>query len=411
MTPDENAQLTDVSPGAPMNRLWRSYWLPAIRSPRLLAGGRPERVRLLGESYVAFRADDGRVGVFAEACLHRRASLALARNENCALRCLYHGWTFSVGGEVLETPNDPSPAFRKSVRLRHVPVREAGGMVWVYLGAGAAPRFADFVFNRLPASHVWARAAVVRSNWLQGLEGTVDPAHVAILHQDITRSAASLATLHLLPEAPPRFATEARPWGMSVAALRALGDGRSYVRVTEWVAPGFALIPYGPDEPQQCIATIPIDNHHTLQWNIFFHYTRPLAPEEREIMRLGTGLDDDSIYEPPEGQPYWGQDREAMRRGSFSGLPGVIVEDFVIAESMGPVVDREAEQLCAADLGVVRLRRLLKDALARLLAGETAPGLAEDCDYSAIRSTAGIFAADADWRTLGSAPGKLAAAE
>jgi phthalate 4,5-dioxygenase len=404
LTAAENARLTAVAPGSPMHALWRRYWIPAIRTERLVKDGAPEPVRLLGEDYVAFRAGDGRIGFFAAQCPHRGASLSLARNEDCALRCLYHGWKIDVSGTVVETPNDPNPAFGKTVPVQHFPTREAAGIVWVYLGGGKPPRFSDYVFTHLPAERVWARAAVVRANWLQGLEGTLDPAHVAILHKNITQSASALSTLNLIPaDEEPRFETEDRPWGMSVAALRALADGRRYVRVTEWFAPGLALIPYGPDEPQQCIVTVPIDTAHTLQWNIFFHYARPLSAAEREFMRYGTGLDDDDIYQPPLDRPRWGQDRAAMKNGSFTGLPGVVYEDFVIAESMGPVADRTSEYLCAGDVAVVRLRRRLLAALERIADGGAAPGQGETFDFAAIRSVAGIFPAQGDWRHCGSA--------
>ena len=81
------------------------YWIPAVPASKLVADGAPLRVRLLGGNYVAFRATDGRVGVIDEQCPHRRASLALAHNEDNGLRCLYHGWKINVHGEVVEAPN------------------------------------------------------------------------------------------------------------------------------------------------------------------------------------------------------------------------------------------------------------------------------------------------------------------
>jgi phthalate 4,5-dioxygenase len=405
VTAAENELLTNVDPGSPMHRLWKRYWIPAIRPQRLVADGRPERVRLLGENYVAFRVSDGRIGFFAENCPHRRASLTLARNEDCALRCLYHGWKIDVSGTVVETPNERNPEFRKSVVVRRFPTREAGGVVWVYLGEGEAPRFPETCFTVLPAEQVWARAAIVGSNWLQGLEGTVDPSHVAILHRNITQSGQAISTVDLLPTAlDPRIEVEPRPYGMSVASLRDLPNGRQYVRIGEWIAPGIALIPYGPDEPQQCIIAVPVDTHHTLQWNIFFHYTRPMTAAEREFMRYGTGLDDDDIYRAPTDKPYWGQDRGAMKNGSFSGLSGVIVEDFAIAESMGPVTDRSNEYLCPADISVVRLRRQLLDGLKTVAVGGPAPGQEETVEVAGVRATAGVFSANDDWRSLASAP-------
>src|SRR3546814_1540543 len=51
---------------------------------------------------VVFRDTDGRVGVMDEYCPHRRVSLVYGRNEECGLRCLYHGWKMDVEGTVIE---------------------------------------------------------------------------------------------------------------------------------------------------------------------------------------------------------------------------------------------------------------------------------------------------------------------
>ncbi|MGH8260563.1 MAG: Rieske 2Fe-2S domain-containing protein, partial [Steroidobacteraceae bacterium] len=104
LKPEQNELLTRVGPGTPMGDYLREYWVPACRAAKLEVDGAPERVRLFGEDFVAFRATDGRVGLFDEACLHRGASLMLARNEDCALRCIFHAWKIDVSGEVVEVP-------------------------------------------------------------------------------------------------------------------------------------------------------------------------------------------------------------------------------------------------------------------------------------------------------------------
>ena len=38
-----------------------------------------------------------------EFCAHRRVSLWYGRNEECGLRCVYHGWKFDVSGACVET--------------------------------------------------------------------------------------------------------------------------------------------------------------------------------------------------------------------------------------------------------------------------------------------------------------------
>ena len=129
--------MTRVEGDAPMGRLMReNYWLPFALSSHLVHGEAPTPVRLLGENYIAFRAEDGRIGFFDELCPHRRASLALGRIEGNGVRCIYHGWKIDVSGCVAEAPTQVTrPAqFAANVQSRHFRVHEAGGLAWVWLG-------------------------------------------------------------------------------------------------------------------------------------------------------------------------------------------------------------------------------------------------------------------------------------
>jgi len=113
----DNDRLTRVTGDAPMGRLMReNYWIPFARSEAIAAGAKPQRIRLLGENYVAFRGEDGQVGLLDEHCPHRRASLLLARIEDCSLRCIYHGWRMDRTGRVLEVPSEGSRSSTRPVR-------------------------------------------------------------------------------------------------------------------------------------------------------------------------------------------------------------------------------------------------------------------------------------------------------
>ena len=103
LTHEQNQLLTRVGPGTPMGEMLREYWMPAIQSSSLERDGAPKRVRLMGENFVAFRATDDRVGFVDEACPHRSASLALGRNEQGGLRCIFHGWKISPDGKIVDT--------------------------------------------------------------------------------------------------------------------------------------------------------------------------------------------------------------------------------------------------------------------------------------------------------------------
>ena len=97
LTQEDNETLCRVGPGTLMGNLLRRYWLPALLSTEAPEPDSPPvRVRLLGEDLIAFRATTGAVGLVANACPHRGASLFFGRNEEAGLRCVYHGWNNST---------------------------------------------------------------------------------------------------------------------------------------------------------------------------------------------------------------------------------------------------------------------------------------------------------------------------
>ncbi len=124
---EENALVTQVGAGTPLGDVMRRYWVPACTSQQLPhADSDPLRVRLFGENYIAFRDSNGKVGVLDELCMHRGASLALGRVEDCGIRCIYHGWKFAVDGTVMDTPNHADPRMKAKLKAPAYPVREAG---------------------------------------------------------------------------------------------------------------------------------------------------------------------------------------------------------------------------------------------------------------------------------------------
>src|SRR2546427_5490084 len=133
---EENEMLTRTGPGTPMGELLRRFWLPALLPDELpTPDGPPVRLRLLSEDLVAFRDSDGRVGVLDGHCAHRGASLFFGRNEECGIRCVYHGWKYDVTGSCVDMPNEPAESsFKDRVRMTAYPTREYGGIVWVHMG-------------------------------------------------------------------------------------------------------------------------------------------------------------------------------------------------------------------------------------------------------------------------------------
>src|SRR3954449_2043787 len=133
---EENELITRVGPGTPMGNAMRRYWIPACLSSEIAEPDCPPvRVKLLGEDLVAFRDSDGRIGLVDEFCPHRRVSLYFGRNEECGLRCIYHGWKFDTSGACVDMPSEPPESnFKDKVSVRAYPVREFAGTAWAYFG-------------------------------------------------------------------------------------------------------------------------------------------------------------------------------------------------------------------------------------------------------------------------------------
>ena len=92
---EQNELVTQTGPGFPMGDLFRCYWLPVLLSEELPDNDCPPvRVKILSERLIAFRDTKGRYGLIDEFCPHRGPSLWFGRNEECGLRCPYHGWKF-----------------------------------------------------------------------------------------------------------------------------------------------------------------------------------------------------------------------------------------------------------------------------------------------------------------------------
>ena len=385
VTREENELLTRLEGDAPMGRLMREHsWIPFALSSQLVSGDGPTPVRLLGQNYVAFRAEDGRVAVLDELCPHRRASLLLGRTEGNGLRCIYHGWKIDVSGCVVECPNQAvrPERFAANVRVSYFPVHEAGGLAWVWLGEGDAPPFPDLPFVGETVHSYWC-VSRVPCNWLQGVEGTIDSAHVGVLHNTWLSQTAKVegyGNISLALDQPPTYETETAPYGMRAAALRRTADGSTYVRVTEYLVPLVTVVPVGRGKPRDgsMFVFAPVDDTHHLLFYGYFADTPVKPPQE-----LG-GAAPDLVPDPSDfaglrgdRSDRWGQDRTLMAAGHVTGFGRTLLEeDVVVQTSMGPVLDRTKENLCSSDVAVAHARRVLLDALRAVEAGELPPGSA-----------------------------------
>ncbi|MFC3173696.1 Rieske 2Fe-2S domain-containing protein [Novosphingobium bradum] len=407
ITEEQNRLLTHVEGDAPLGQMMRQrYWIPCARSAALVPDGAPQHVRLLGSDYVAFRATDGRIGFFDEACPHRGASLVLAQNKDCALRCLYHAWKIDVSGTVVDIPSEGErgEAIGARIKVNKYPTFEGGGMLWVFLGDGPPPPRPPLPFLDLDESRVWVSRSISPSNWFQGVEGTIDSVHVGTMHQSwiaqhfgkASADKPGEGSIGLTLNTHPRYEVQDTPYGMKAAAIRTLADGKQYVRVTSYVMPFVSLVPAsGSDRTGTIFIAVPRDNtHHILFWG-FWNEDGPRMESEKQ-MTVGTRDPDNWVTFDEGPNRTWGQDREAMARGHFTGFTRCLVdEDLVLQASQGVIQDRTKENLVSSDVGIARLRRRMLDEIAAFQRGEPAADVPDT-----VRPLDTVQPADYVWREL-----------
>ena len=419
LTAEQNDLLCRVAGDAPMGALMKRYWLPACLIADVAAtDGAPFRTRVADQDLVIFRDSNGRLGALYEYCSHRGVSLALGRNEQCGLRCLYHGWKYDVTGAIVEMPTEPRDSrARERLAQPAYPVVESGGMVWVYLGPKAAmPEFSPPPWAACPPARLCISKVVVEANWAQVLEGQIDSAHSSMLHSSDIPAGRSERTVidktgaHIRPsgDAAPRLHVKRAPYGLRYVAIRrplVNGDTVDYMRVTVFIAPCFALIPPN-SQSYLCNIPVPRDDGSTTLYFVHFSEAVDLDPDMiRSSLGARPGLDLDA-----EGRKIRNrgnnflQDRETMARGNFSGIRGIGNQDIAMWETMGrgPIIDRSRENLGTTDLAVVQFRRLMLDAVKDFLANGRVLGQGDaQVPLAKIRSYEGLHPKGTNWEPLG----------
>ena len=414
LTKEENELLCRVGPGTPMGELFRRYWIIAGISREIPEpDSTPVRVKLLGEDLVMFRDTTGKVGLLAEKCSHRRASLFYGRNEECGLRCIYHGWKYDVEGNILDTPAEPAESMIKHhVKHAAYPTFEKNGIVMTYMGPKEKqPLVPNHEWLTLPEDQVEVEGKFWNeNNWLQSIEGDCDSSHLNYLHRNADAEgsfelASGMATgLH--------FEIDSNDWLVRAAAIRHLSPEYNYIRTNFFLMPSIGGPPQatrdGFSDGFQAVHQVPADDYHT--WRIDI-WTKRTGPLNRRM--AGNGLQ--GWPGVPDGArpvgPDWKKtankdndyliDREMQKNKVYAGIPfGPHTQDAVVTESMGPIADRENEHLGLCDAQPARMREIMLKAVREVQAGKDAPGVAfrEEDNVWPIRMPHVTLPPGIDWR-------------
>lgn len=411
ITREENERLCLVHPGTDMGDVFRRYWLPFALVDEL--GGpddAPIRVRLLGEDLVAFRDSDGRIGLIEAFCPHRRAPLFFGRNEECGLRCVYHGWKFDREGNCVDLPTEPSTSrYKERIHITSYPTWEGGGLVWAYMGpADERPEPPDYEWLRVPDTHFRISKTMEACNFMQAIEGGIDTAHSSYLHNLDISNPNQLRVL----DGHPKLDIEYTDYGYRYASLRRVGDGKTYLRVYQFVMPfqqmrASTIDFYGQPYSMPTVAGhiwVPVDDVTTVVFNWAYapDESSPISDEqwagyEERFGRSAADFLPGTSWLRRNASNDYLIDRDVQRHKTFTGIEGINTQDYAMQEGMGPICDRTKEHPGTTDRAVLAARRLLLEAADRVKEGQSPKG-SDPVTCRAVRAAERIVAEGTAWQ-------------
>ena len=364
LTIEENDLLTRVGPGTPAGELLRRYWHPIAVALELTPESPTKFVRVLGEDLVLFLDRSGRVGLLADRCSHRSASLLYGRVEERGIACAYHGWLYDTAGNILETPPERNDAIMRSVKQKAYPVQRLHGLYWAYMGPSPAPLMPPY--DTLVRKDGHRRILVhpqLDCNWFQAMENSVDPAHLQILHQEFAGrdGRVPVSTTRGFTDDVESFEFSIIPHG--IMKRRVYKNGM--------VDEHPVLFPNILRQGASSQFRTPIDDTHTMHIHLLFFPT-----EDGSLV-----LDE----EPPvEYKPPYKEPADRLHPFTRFTLQQVIPQDHMAWETQGPIADRTVENLAYSDRGVVLLRRLMRENIEKVQQGLDPMGVVRDPDYPMI---------------------------
>jgi phthalate 4,5-dioxygenase oxygenase subunit len=383
-----NTLLTSTGSGTPVGVLFRNYWVPVLMSDELPErDGTPVRVQVMGEELLLFRDTDGQVGLVDAYCAHRGSPLFYGRNEACGIRCIYHGWKFDVHGRCVDMPNEPPTSrFKDKVSITAYPTREAGGLVWAYMGSSEelpAPPELEWLGLEPSQVDIWKYRA--DCNYLQAIEGDHDSSHITMLHGSLDglfnpdgsiRNEMERGSYWADPA--PKLQVLETPYGMLTGSRRNGSPETYYWRISAWLLPWYNMIASDPGTPMHLNAVVPIDDNSCWIYKVIWMPDRPMSDEERQRMRSvnDIALEEDTLRLRANWETDYLQDRTVQKTQNFSGIETFVAQDRAVTERMRPatpvdrgIVDRSQEHLTSSDASIILLRRKLLKTLKAFQAG------------------------------------------
>ena len=360
LTQEENHFLTRIGPGTPAGRLLRRYWHPIAAAVELTQEKPKKRVRVLGEDLLLYRNANGGYGLVRERCSHRGASLYYGFVEGDGIRCAYHGWKYDACGKCLEQPfENPESGFREKIRHPAYPVEKLAGLLFAYMGPPdkkpLLPKW-DLLVRRDGIKQIDI-CEVLRCNWLQAMENSVDPTHTYYLHSHTLKLKGSkdYVPFHYQQLNKIEFELVVQPNWAGIQKQRIFaGDNVPLEAPHPLIFPNILFVP--------------------VRAGYAMHFRTPIDDGNTQVFQFRfTPTKDGSIVEQPE-DPLMEFVATKNDAGEFH-LNHFASQDHMAWETQGPIADRSDEHLGEADRGVIMFRKLLHEQISAVENGRNPIGV------------------------------------
>ncbi|MFM9969296.1 MAG: Rieske 2Fe-2S domain-containing protein [Burkholderiales bacterium] len=350
---EAHEDLAHIGPGTLAGKFLRRFWQPVLVGDELLAG-RPKRIQVLNEYFTAYRGDDGAAHLVADACPHRQTQLFLGWVEGNDIRCFYHGWKFDPNGNCVEQPAE-NEAYKQRIKIRGYPTKEYLGLVFAYLGEGAAPPFPLMPEIDAVKDTVFYNRHPVPCNYYQRIENDMDELHLHFVHKVSTDEVG-------LVEFPDINVTET-DYGILRKGIRK-ESGHNVTRTAFWMMPN-VLMTFTPGRPSRP------------QWMLHLAWRVPISDTEMcsfiVAAEKGGG---EGLKARPEIEPDANFLTDEILQGRMRiqdispDYPNLfMVQDNVALGGQGRLVDRSKDHLGQSDKALIFLRRMWSRELQALAEG------------------------------------------
>ncbi|HEY3654694.1 MAG TPA: aromatic ring-hydroxylating dioxygenase subunit alpha [Steroidobacteraceae bacterium] len=219
-----------------VDKLWSRTWQWAVWSYDIPNPGDVGVYRIVDRSVIIVRQPDLSLKAFVNSCLHRGRELCAADGQVNQLRCPYHGFTWSIRGDLKRIPAqwDFPQVKPEEFRLPEVRVEEWNGFIFVnfdkeapslrsYMGAmfdqwgGEKPQGAWNFEGKYKAVHLYRE---IKCNWKVCQEGFMETHHVNYTHPQLMGITPETSAQHDIYPNEPHFSRAHFITGFASAALR-----------------------------------------------------------------------------------------------------------------------------------------------------------------------------------------------